>query len=134
MPVLWHIESQKGWAILTISDPYTFEEWRGAMDGILRHPEFTPGYSLLVDRRASAPPDVTFVRLMTGYLAEQADARWQVRVAVVVPSTDVLAYGMGRMVENLSSAKDVPWSIHTFRSLPEAEAWLAQPDADSPSP
>jgi len=123
MPITWTVDGPGRLVRITISDPYTFSEWEAAARDVLKHPEFVPGTSLLVDRRKATAPDTAFVRGIIDFGMKHAERIGHVRTAIVV-ADHAVAYGMARMSELLVEAKGLPFVTFTCNSIEEAERWL----------
>ena len=130
MAVTWSIHPSQQRVILTVTDPYTLEEWGAAVTGALDHPGFAPGFAFLVDRRGCSAPTGSFVQQQLDFLARQERLRVPHRVALVVRPEDAAAYGMARMLETLAGLQATAIQHGIFRSVDEAERWL---DAAEPA-
>jgi hypothetical protein len=85
---------------LTITDPYSFEDWQAALKPFLARQ--TP-LRLLVDRRNASPPTREIVDRMVNFLASGAEHVKGWRVAVAAGSD--AAYGVARMLELTAEAR-----------------------------
>jgi len=124
MPVSWTLDPASRRAVLTLTDPYTFQEWESAVTEILHDPAFSPPYNFLVDRRHATAPSAEFARRMSDFFAEHAPDLGRSRAAVIV-SSDV-AFGVGRMAQALTEARNPAITMRIFRNDIEAERWLAE--------
>jgi hypothetical protein len=107
-------------AVLTITAPYTFEEWRQAMDQILAtHPGPIP---FLVDRRCAGVPTPDLVDEIAGYFRMQADRLGGSVAAVVVGGES--AYGVARMLEIRAAGSGIRMPIKIFLEYEDAVRWL----------
>ena len=122
MPVAWRLDPEAHRASLTVSDPYTIEEWREAVDALLQDGSEHGGLGVIVDRRGAAPPTRSFVEQMAAFFASRAQQVSGVRAAVVVDSET--AFGMGRMTGLRAELESPGLTIRPFRSYEEAERWL----------
>jgi hypothetical protein len=123
MPITWAVNGTRRLVHVTISDPYTFQEWETVANEVLQHPDFVPGLRLLVDRRQASAPTTAFVRGIIDFGLKHTEQLGSVRTAVVVADQSV-AYGMARMAELLVEAKGLPFATFTCNSIEEAERWL----------
>ena len=123
MPITWTVDGRRRLIRLTISDPYTFSEWEAASLDVFKHPNFSPGFQLLVDRRNATAPSTEFVRGMIDFGIRHAEVIGRNRTAIVVADRSV-AYGMARMSELLVEAERLPFDTYTCSSIEEAEQWL----------
>jgi hypothetical protein len=121
MPITWTIDSAKRFAVLSVIDPYTIEEWRAAMLETFEDAAFRQYSTLLVDRRGSKPPTRSFVEAMTQFFASHKD-QIAARTAIVV--RDDAGFGMGRMTELKSELETPGTTIRTFRTYDDAVRWL----------
>jgi len=122
MPIRWRFDTAGGFALMSVSDPYTIDEWRTAMTAILEAPVSRSHVAILVDRRDTQPLSTQSVEEMTRFLAEYQGELAGGRAAILV--SDEVNFGMGRMTQ-LRSRLEIPnTTIRTFRSYDEAIAWL----------
>ena len=106
---------------MTVTDPYTFEEWQAA---VLPFATAARPLRLLIDRRHASAPSRTVVERMINCLTTHAEAAKTWRVAVVAP-TDA-GYGVARMIELTVEARGLAPCIAPFRSYDAARIWLAR--------
>jgi hypothetical protein len=104
---------------LTITDPYTFEEWQAA---VIPFATVAKPVRFLIDRRLATPPSRNVVERMLSCLAAHAGAARDWRVAVVAATDD--GYGVARMIELTVEARGLPTRIAPFRSYDAARHWL----------
>ena len=122
MPIRWRFDTAGGFALMSVSDPYTIDEWRTAMTAILEAPVSRSHVAILVDRRDTQPLSTQSVEEMTRFLAEYQAELAGGRAAILV--SDEVNFGMGRMTQ-LRSRLEIPnTTIRTFRSYDDAIAWL----------
>jgi len=123
MPLHWTIHPSATFAVLSVTDPHSFEEWRATvLEMLAATSELNSRMSLLVDRRHASPPSSEEVKQMVQFFEAQ---RWTLsgRSAAVVVSDDA-GFGMARMIE-LRSRLELPDGImRVFRSYDAAVAWL----------
>src|SRR3954471_21903422 len=122
MPVATQFPSGGQFAILSITDPYTIEEWRTAARALLESEFCREHRRLLVDRRHAAAPTTAFVETMTHFFGAQRSELSGKHAAVLV--ADDAAFGMSRMTELLSQLKSPEMIIRTFRDYDTAVQWL----------
>jgi hypothetical protein len=126
VPITWKFDTAGGFALMSISDPYTMDEWRAAMTAILQAPVRRSHVAMLVDRRGTQPLSTDDVEVMTRFLGEYRTELAGGRAAILV--NDDVNFGMGRMTQ-LRSMLEIPnTTIRAFRSYAEAVAWLATRD------
>jgi hypothetical protein len=124
MPITWGFDST-GVIVFTLTSPYTFQEWRRALDELLAAAR-TPPLRILVDRRAADPPDTDMLDQMVGYLRAHA-ARLAGSIVAIVVSSE-LAFGMSRMLEIRAEVARVPMTIKIFLDYDAATRWLTSVD------
>ena len=81
-----------------------------------------PTGRLLVDRRTATAPSRQFVERMASFLERNARQLDGWRTAVV--AGDDAGYGVGRMMQLTTEARQVAVQIRVFRTCEEAERWL----------
>jgi hypothetical protein len=118
MPIVVDIDSS-GCLVLTVENPYTFEDWIAALTPLLSR---GPGLGLLVDRSRAMPPDRALVDRMVQFFLQHADKIKDWRAAVVTGSD--VGYGVARMLEMTAEARKVPMHIQSFRTHEDARRWL----------
>jgi hypothetical protein len=123
VPVQAESDASGRFAILCITDPYTFDEWRHAMETILRASPYASRAALLIDRRDATAPSREFVDKMIVFFVRHSKELGSGRAAII--AGDDLGFGMGRMTE-LKSEMHIPAiRIRTFREYDTAVRWLA---------
>lgn len=131
MPVTWSTNPTQPFAVLTITDPYTFDDWRRAAVALLDVPQYQMRRAILVDRRHATALTTAVVDSMVAFLDTHRD-RVATRTAVVV--SDDTSYGMGRMIEPKNETRHPEMSIRTFRDMDRAIAWLSGAGAGEKEP
>jgi hypothetical protein len=106
-------------ATITVTDPYTFEEWQAAM---MPFATSAKPLRLLIDRSGATAPSRSVVEQMLNCLTAHARAAKDWRVAVVTP-TDA-GYGVARMIELTVEARGLATRIAPFRTYDAARLWL----------
>ena len=122
MPITATVDSSGRFTVVSVTDPYTMEEWCAAMLDVWDSLPFKQHRALLVDRRRADPLTVSFVDTMTGFLAEHQDKIAGSRTAIVV--RDDTSFGMGRMTELRASVESPAAMIRPFRDYESAVRWL----------
>lgn len=107
---------------LTVTDPYTFEEWQAA---VMPFATAAKPVRFLIDRRLASAPSRTVVERMVDCLSAHGRAAKDWRVAVVT-ATDA-GYGVARMIELTVEARGFPTRIAPFRCYDAARLWLTTP-------
>ncbi len=120
MPVGYQVIPAKRLVIVTYTDPVILEDWTNTIEAVFLHPEYEPGFNLLVDRRAAEPPTRAFADAVATFVRKRRTKFGSARIALLV--SDIASYGMGRMQEMLNESADLP--TRAFRSEAEAYAWL----------
>jgi len=122
MPITISPATSTRFASMTVTDPYTFEEWTAAAATVFASREYRQTAALLIDRRQSTPPSADLVDRMTRYLAEhEADLR---TACVAIVATDDVGFGMARMTQLKIEFANPHTRVQTFRDADEAIAWL----------
>lgn len=111
-----------GYAVLLLTDPYTYSESEAALSQLLSPAVLKPS-RFLVDRRQASPPTPDYVRGIARFLQTHADELEGVQAAVLVG--DQASFGMGRMLQLLAEARDVTARVRIFQKYDEALDWLA---------
>lgn len=122
MPVTWTLDLSGRFAVLSIRDPHTFDEWRSAVLAMLAATTAVPRMSVLVDRRQSAPPSSEDVKQMVEFFEQNRPALSGRSAAIVV--ADDAGFGVARMVELRSRLELPDGLIRVFRRYDDAVAWL----------
>lgn len=122
MPVTSTADPSGRFAVLTVTDPYSMEEWQRGMIATIAGPTFLEHRVVLVDRRPSAAPTTGFVDAMIEFFSAHHSQIANGRFAIVV--RDDSGFDMVRITE-LKAGHDNPrMSIQPFREYDEAVRWL----------
>ena len=123
MPLDWMVHPSGQFAMLSVSDPYTFEEWSTTVLAMLvATGAQNPKMSLLVDRRRATAPSPEEVKQMVQFFERNRHALSGRSAAVVV--SDDSGFGMARMIELRSRLELPDGIIRVFRSYDDAIVWL----------
>jgi hypothetical protein len=122
MPVNWTLDRSGRFAVLAITDPHTFDEWRSNVLAMLAATSAVPRMSVLVDRRQSTPPSAEDVKQMVEFFEQNRPALSGRSAAIVV--ADDAGFGVARMVELRSRLELPDGLIRVFRYYDDAVAWL----------
>jgi hypothetical protein len=122
MPVTWRVDSAEPFAVVSLTDPYTFEEWQTGILPLLDDPLFQAYRAVLVDRRHAAPATTEFVNAVIDFMAAHS-ARVAERTALLVGNDT--SFGMSRMTQLIADSRQPQAKIGVFRSRDDAVAWLA---------
>jgi hypothetical protein len=125
MPIAWTPDLSGRFSVLTITDPYTFDDWRAAHLEMIESPMYQTHRAVLVDRTHAAPATTAFVNAITEFF-ESHRAHVARRAAVVV--SDDTAYGMARMTQMKADERSPHMKIRVFRAMDEALTWLSEGD------
>jgi hypothetical protein len=120
MGVAWRLA--EGVVRMETVEPYTFEEWRSAVDGFMEAPEFEEAAGILHDvrglRRSVPMTEVTArVEFLSTRFRGQPRKHWG-----IVTGSDAL-YGLGRVAEALIHGSP-SLDLRPFRDFAEAETWV----------
>ncbi|HJQ21369.1 MAG TPA: STAS/SEC14 domain-containing protein [Gemmatimonadaceae bacterium] len=122
MPVALSFEEPSTFCIST-SGAVTFDEVERLIGDLEADPRLTCGIRVLVDARAvSDVPTTSELRTIAADLGRLVPRGMQ-RIAVVTESTFV--YGIARMFAVFADAVCI--TVHPFRCMSDATAWLALP-------
>jgi hypothetical protein len=123
MPLHWTVHPSARFAVLSVSDPHTFEEWRNTVLAMMAATTaVNPRMSLLVDRRQATPPSLEDVTQMVQFF-ETNRCTLSGRSAAVVVADDA-GFGMARMIELRSRLELPDGIIRVFRRYDDAVGWL----------
>ena len=123
MPIRWTIDQAARLATLHYGEAApTFEEFAEAVTGLLRDPQFKPGYGILADRRGVPPPSREYVHKVVDFLRANASILGPSRMAALVSGT--ASYGMARMAQGLGA--DIQVRYEVFTELDGALEWLRE--------
>jgi hypothetical protein len=122
LPVTWIMDAAHGLVRVRYTEPYTFEEWRDAVDALVADPTFLfrRQISVLVDRSSVGPLSETFTAAVAAHLAQRPRAMRGRRVVFVVADKEsaAVAWQQALMCEDAGAIATV------FRSQRDAEDWL----------
>jgi hypothetical protein len=122
MPLDWTIHPSGKFAVLSVTDPHTFEEWHSTVMTMMSATKAGPKMSVLVDRRQASPPTSEDVKHMIQFFEANRSALSGRSAAIVV--ADDAGFGVARMLE-LRSRLDLPDGIiRVFRNYDDAVTWL----------
>ena len=122
MPITWNVEPDGRFVLFTVVDPYTLDEWRDAMMGILESPTVTLPLTLLVDRRGTHSLSKATVEAFNRFFTEHQQALSGGRSAIVLSSGVYFEIaGMLRTVLRIPNT-----SVRTFQDYDEAVDWLTR--------
>jgi len=123
MPLHWMVHPSARFAVLSVSDPHTFEEWRSTVLAMMAATTaVNPRMSLLVDRRQATPPSLEDVKQMVQFFETNRCALSGRSAAVLV--ADDAGFGMARMIELRSRLELPDGIIRVFRRYDDAVGWL----------
>jgi len=95
VPVGIDEDPHAAFAILTVTDPYTFDEWRAGAETVLELIVYSATAAVLIDRHGASPPSMDFVDGMLEFFQSHAAKLRNGRAAIVDPVT----LDMSRVVE-----------------------------------
>src|SRR5689334_1925298 len=118
MPLDWTVHPSGKFAVVSVSDPHTFEQWRSTVLTMMAATKASPKMSVLVDRRQASPPPSDDVKQMIQFFEGNRLALSGRSAAIVV--ADDAGFGVARMLE-LRSRLDLPDGIiRVFRNYDDA--------------
>jgi hypothetical protein len=119
MPLAYIIDARRRLVRLRYTDDPTFDEWATVMREVLEHPDYTSGFSFLVDRRGAVAPTRDYIRravdFTKGHRVELDGTKW----ALVVDGAE--AYARASMAQILQAGA---FDVRVFTDAKEAEDWL----------
>lgn len=122
VPITSSVHASGKIIVLTLSSPYTADDWRAAVRDVLADPAFHEHPAVLVDRSGADPPSPAFVDTLVEAVGTFANAMAHARVAILV--ADRLAFGMARMgVTKFELRRGGP-PMAVFCEEAAAVAWL----------
>jgi hypothetical protein len=124
VPVTWRVDSAEPFAVVSLTDPYSIQDWRAAILPLLDNSLFRTYRAVLVDRRQAAPATTEFVNAITDFMTAHR-AQIAERAAIVVANDT--SYGMSRMTQLLADSRNPHLQVRVFRSREDAAAWLTGP-------
>jgi len=126
MPVRYSFDHEQSLVRIEVIDPLEFEQIAVTVKRLVSDSELRAGLNLLSDHsQLGSTASTNLVRSIPALLAQLGERFGPFRCAVVVPRD--ASYEMARMAEVLS--EDGPAQVRAFRSVREAEGWLAAPPA-----
>ena len=123
MSVEYRIDQERSLVRLEVLDPLDLEQIAETVQRLLSDPKLRPGLNFLSDHsKLQSTATTDLVKSTPPLLVRLSERLGPFRCALVVPSE--ASYGMARMAGVL--AESSPAEVRAFRSLEEAEAWLAE--------
>ncbi len=124
MPIRFWIEADKKRVRAVVTGEVTDKEIVEALDHIAADPEFKSGFDVLSDHMNITKAITTEqVKLTSAHIDELSKRLSGIRWAVVTKSD--ASYGMMRMLSTFLEPARI--SLNVFRSMDQAEEWLAGP-------
>ena len=123
MPITNSVHTSGKAVVLTLSSPYTVDDWRAEVTALLANPQFQKHPAVLIDRTGAEPPSTALVDALVDAVGTFAHALEHARVAILVG--DTVAFGMARMMATkfeLRSSGGPPMGV--FRDEEAAVEWL----------
>jgi hypothetical protein len=122
MPITWSVEPDGRFVLFTVVDPYTLDEWRDAMMGMIESPTVNRPLAVLVDRRGTHSLSKATVEAFNRFFTEHAQTLSGGRSAIVLSSGVYFEIaGMLRTVLRIPNT-----AVRTFQDYDEAVAWLTR--------
>jgi len=123
MPISTAPDPDRRYQVILVTEPCSLNECRASLSEAILAPTFLERRALLVDRRAAELATVEFVDEMVSFVSAHREVLAGSRAAIVTSSD--AAFGMSRMMQLKSEARNPDLSIRAFRSYDEAVSWLA---------
>jgi hypothetical protein len=121
MSLTWVVDPKERFVVLTITDPYTFEEWTAAVLSLLESTAFQQHRAILVDRRGVEAPTTAFTGAVLGFMASHSEALAR-RAAILV--SDEVSFGMARMISLRAEFNAPATNLMVFYNYDKAVSWL----------
>ena len=124
MPIEHWIEKDRHRVRAVVTGEFTNDEIFQAIRASVEDPEFRAGFDILSDHTQIGTPITTqqaeaLSSYLRGFSKYFAGSRW------AVVTTKPASYGMMRMLSVF--VEKVPMSLQVFKTVSEAETWLATP-------
>lgn len=127
MSISGRIDPGRGVAFLTIGEPWSVEDLRGALGVLGTDPQFDPAMGIVVDfTQVKTVPASAEIEQYMAFLGGQSDRR-NVKRAILVAND--LQYGMARVA--VAYGEHYSLRVQVYRDLDRALAWLC--DETNPS-
>ncbi|PWT91277.1 MAG: hypothetical protein C5B54_05605 [Acidobacteria bacterium] len=123
MSIHFHVSKLQRIVYLRYLKNPTVEEFQTTMKQVFAHPDFSPGFSFLVDRSKVKPTDAEYMHGAVDFTRVhrlEMSGRW----AVVIFGT--AAYGLARMGQLMTQSLGI--RVKIFADFAEAENWLLSPE------
>jgi len=105
-----------------LEDPH-YLEWIGIMQEIIRHPDFVPGSSIILDRhRVHTAPSTDYIKAVVEFIKAHPSELGKTHWATI--TTDIASYGMMRMAQEMGG--NAIQNMAAFLDLDSAKRWLLQ--------
>lgn len=102
----------------------TFDEWKEAMDALLRDPAFLRGMPIVSDRRRLVEaPTTAMIQMMAAYEYEHRDRFGSCRWAVVTSPEARAEFGMARMSQAMLEGGRSAIILRPFTDMERAILW-----------
>jgi hypothetical protein len=125
VPVTWSVDDERGMVRVRYTEPYTFEEWRTAVEEVERTlagsaSPFHHEIRGLVDRAEVGPPPDAFTRAVAAYVLRRPLILSGRRIVFVVRDKEsaAVAWRQAVLYQGAGAVSSV------FRSQDDAEDWL----------
>ena len=121
MALTYHFDPEPGLVVLVRTHHPTFDEWSATMDALLSDPQFTPGMSILDDRRSvTTVPSREEVERTAAWIRRNHSRFGAARWAVVLDAGAPAVFGMARVKEFLTDQSGV--GLRSFTDMASARA------------
>jgi hypothetical protein len=124
-PFSYRIDADRALVFLVYgSSAPSFDEWRGAMDALLRDPMYRAGMAFVSDRRRlTAAPTTEMVQRMSAYESEHREQLGPCRFAVVTDPASLADFGMARMSQAVLEGNRSRIVLRPFTDMERATRW-----------
>lgn len=122
MPINFTLVPEKRRVHFTVTGTFTLHDILGALDAVLKVPEFGPDFQVLSDHRGvERPATVQDVEDMLAFMREKRERFQDMRWAIVTHRP--ASYAVMGLLSTLADLR-VRMTVRVFTRLADAEAWL----------
>ena len=127
MPISSQIDQANDLATFTATDNFTFDEVMAVIEKFYD----TPTKNVVWDLKCVYELNFSLeeVRDIASY-QQRLESSTRINGKTAIVASEDLIFGLGRMFQSFSEMSKVPIAVMIFRTMEEAEAWLADDDID----
>jgi hypothetical protein len=121
MPFDYHIDQERGLAFVTARGPIDMRSSVEAMGELVRHPEFDPGFGVVIDlREMTYRPSLGELRVIAWALAHE---RFTLPKRIAVVLSEQVKRTRARVYDRFGRMAGV--ALQLFPNIDDAVAWVA---------